>query len=52
MNKKFVYQVANKKSYTMMQGQPNIKSRKVSTESLILFLQFVLLGVLGTLFIL
>jgi len=26
MNKKFVYQVGNnKKSYTMMHGQPNIK---------------------------
>ena len=29
MNKKFVYQVGNnKKSYTMMHGQPNIKSCK------------------------
>jgi len=29
MNKKFVYQVGNnKKSYTMMHGQPNIKINK------------------------
>ena len=32
MNQKFVYQAGNnKKSYTMMHGQPNIKMMKVIT---------------------
>jgi len=35
MNKKFVYQVGNnKKSYTMIHGQPNINSRIRSAASL------------------
>jgi len=34
MNKKFVYQVGNnKKSYTMMHGQPKIKIKTTSSSS-------------------